>query len=90
VPIYRNFSISAWALILRRHLPPLVHHAKLIQGVQESQYRAAKRYGPADVSSTGAYRWCSHLANASEAVSATASLQFRPSLPLAVYDHADQ
>ena len=44
-----------------------------------TRYRAAKRYTSTDGSSTGLYRWCSHLANASEA----ASLPFR-SLLMAV------
>jgi len=35
-------------------------------------YPAAKRYASADGSSTGEYRRCSHLANASEAAPATA------------------
>ena len=43
-------------------------------------YRAAKRYATASGSSTGVYRSCSHLANASGASSATASLPFRPRL----------
>jgi len=42
------------------------------------RYRAEKRYTSADCSSTGAYQWCSHLANASEA--APASLTFRTAM----------
>jgi len=45
----------------------------------ESRYRAAKRYALLMMAvPTGAYRWCSHLANACEAATATASMPFRP------------
>jgi len=39
--------------------------------------RAVKRYAPADCSSTGAYRWCSHLANVSKVAPATVGLVLR-------------
>jgi len=42
-----------------------------------TKYNTAKQYTPANGSSMGAYRWCNHLANASEALMAMALLLFQ-------------
>ena len=60
---------------------PLSHRAdRPEQQQQSSKVSHAKTICPHNGSSTGAYRWCNHIANASEAALAMASLLFQPLL----------